>query len=118
MDVLAQARVQLGRHHVEGPYHLILGPTAYRVLMSGAAGDYPLHRRVKDLLGGDIHLARHAGGGFLLSERGGDAKLTLGQDISVGFHDRVGTSLHLFLTESFTFRVLAPEAVICFSLEG
>jgi len=48
----------------------------------------------------------------LLSIRGGDYELTVGQDLSVGYasHDR--TTVELYLTESFTFRVLEDKAAI------
>ena len=51
-------------------------------------------------------------GGVLLSVRGGDYELTVGQDLSVGYaaHDR--ETVELFLTESFTFRVLEPKAAV------
>jgi len=48
----------------------------------------------------------------LLSVRGGDYELHVGQDWSVGYlgHDR--QTVELFLTESFTFRVLEPAAAV------
>jgi uncharacterized linocin/CFP29 family protein len=48
----------------------------------------------------------------LLSTRGGDYELTVGQDLSIGYasHDR--TDVELFLTESFTFRVLEEKAAV------
>ena len=48
----------------------------------------------------------------LLSIRGGDYELTVGQDLSIGYaiHDR--TDVELYLTESFTFRVLEEKAAI------
>jgi uncharacterized linocin/CFP29 family protein len=55
------------------------------------------------------------GGAVLLSVRGGDYELTVGQDLSIGYavHDR--TDVELFLTESFTFRVLEEKAAIFLS---
>jgi uncharacterized linocin/CFP29 family protein len=51
-------------------------------------------------------------GAVLLSTRGGDYELTVGQDLSIGYasHDR--TTVELYLTESFTFRVLEDKAAI------
>ncbi len=55
------------------------------------------------------------GGAVLLSVRGGDYELTVGQDLSVGYaiHDR--TDVELFLTESFAFRVLENKAAVLLS---
>jgi uncharacterized linocin/CFP29 family protein len=48
----------------------------------------------------------------VLSLRGGDYELTVGQDLSVGYayHDK--HEVELYLTESFTFRVLEPAAAV------
>ena len=50
--------------------------------------------------------------GLLISERGGDFELTIGQDISLGFEDRSGDEVELFFIETFTFRVNGPEAAV------
>jgi uncharacterized linocin/CFP29 family protein len=57
-------------------------------------------------------------GAVLLSTRGGDYELTVGQDWSVGYaaHDR--TKVELYLTESFTFRVLESKAAILLRRSG
>ena len=44
----------------------------------------------------------------------GDFELTLGQDVSVGFEQQEGQKVRLFMTESFTFRVIEPQAVVAF----
>jgi uncharacterized linocin/CFP29 family protein len=44
--------------------------------------------------------------------RGGDFELTVGQDFSVGYLSHTPSSVRLYLQESFTFRVLAPEAAV------
>jgi uncharacterized linocin/CFP29 family protein len=49
---------------------------------------------------------------LLLSSRGGDFRLTVGQDLALGYtaHDVEGVDL--YLTESFTFRVLEAAAAV------
>jgi uncharacterized linocin/CFP29 family protein len=51
---------------------------------------------------------------MLLANRGGDLELTVGQDFSIGYHHHNSEEIFLFLTESFTFRVIAPEAIVWF----
>jgi uncharacterized linocin/CFP29 family protein len=48
----------------------------------------------------------------LVTTRGGDYELTVGQDLAIGYavHDR--DQVELYLTESFTFRVLEEKAAI------
>jgi len=42
----------------------------------------------------------------------GDFELTVGQDFSIGYLDHSRTAVSLYLQESFTCRVLSPEAAI------
>jgi len=98
---------------VGGPYALVLGPRPFHDLMEIARSGYPPYRIIRELLkGGEIHWSPALTGGVILSKRGGDFELTVGQDISIGYagHDR--HHVELYLTESFTFRVLEPTAAI------
>lgn len=99
---------------IDGPYALALGLQAYDELDADSEDGYPLRRRLEESLP-DVSLVwapALQGGAVLLSTRGGDYELTVGQDLSIGyaFHDR--TDVELFLTESFTFRVLEEKAAI------
>ncbi|MFF1798049.1 encapsulin, partial [Kitasatospora sp. NPDC058263] len=49
---------------------------------------------------------------FLLSARGGDFELVLGQDISVGYLSHTADSVDLYLQESLTFRLYTAEAAV------
>jgi uncharacterized linocin/CFP29 family protein len=51
-----------------------------------------------------------------VANRGGDLELTVGQDFAIGYHSHSANEISLFVTESFTFRVIAPEAIIGFKL--
>jgi uncharacterized linocin/CFP29 family protein len=99
---------------IDGPYALALGLQAYDELDADSEDGYPLRRRLEESLP-DVSLVwapALQGGAVLLSTRGGDYELTVGQDLSIGyaFHDR--TDAELFLTESYTFRVLEEKAAI------
>jgi uncharacterized linocin/CFP29 family protein len=99
---------------VNGPYALALGLQAYDELDADSEDGYPLRRRFAETLP-DVSLIwapALQGGAVLLSTRGGDYELTVGQDLSIGYasHDR--TDVELFLTESFTFRVLEEKAAV------
>lgn len=97
---------------VAGPYALVLGTDAYYTLMQAGEGGFPPRRIVSDLLGGEILWSPAVSGGVLLSTRGGDFQLTVGQDLSVGYATHDHEKVELFMTESFTFRVLEPAAVV------
>ena len=44
--------------------------------------------------------------------RGGDFVFESGQDLSVGYESHDAESVSLYIEESFTFRVLTPEAAV------
>lgn len=97
---------------VAGPYALVLGTDAYFALMQAGKGGYPPRRIIRDLLGGEIYWSQSLAGGVVMSVRGGDFELVLGQDHSIGYASHDKEAVNLFMTESFTFRVLEPAAVI------
>lgn len=110
---IGRAKEVLRRAGVGGPYALALGTRAFEELTAGSEDGYPLKTRVeKTLVDGPIVNAEALHGAVLLSTRGGDFQLTVGQDLSIGyfFHDRI--KVELYLTESFTFRVLEPKAAV------
>jgi len=98
---------------VEGPYHLVLGNDKWQSLHIHTGG-YPLKRQVEDVIGGQIILNPNIDEGFLVSGRGGDFQITLGQDLSIGYESHNEKEVQLYFTESFTFRTLEPAAVIVF----
>lgn len=110
-DVVTQAVLTLSDQGVSGPYALVLGSEPYRRL-SGDSTVYPPRQRIAKIIEGPILHSPVIDGAFLLSLRGGDFELTVGQDISIGYQSHDRHKVQLYLTESFTFRVLGPEAAI------
>ena len=53
-----------------------------------------------------------AEGAIVLSGRGGDYELYLGQDLSIGYLSHDAVSVELYFQESFTFVVQAAEAAV------
>jgi uncharacterized linocin/CFP29 family protein len=112
-DVVAEATQKLRSEGVNGPYAIALGPRCYTGLTrSTQAGGYPIIDHVRKLLDGPIVWAPAADGAIVLSLRGGDFELTVGQDFSIGYLHHTAASVQLYLQESFTFRVLSPEAAV------
>jgi uncharacterized linocin/CFP29 family protein len=98
---------------VGGPHALVLGPKAYDELSAGTEDGYPIRKRIeRQLIDGPLVWAPAVDGAVLLSIRGGDFELTVGQDLSIGYAYHEKHSVELYLTESFTFRVLEPAAAI------
>jgi len=51
-------------------------------------------------------------GAFVLTTRGGDFGLHIGQDASIGYLNHTDTTVHLYLQETFTFLLLTTEAAV------
>ena len=98
---------------VSGPYGLAVGPAHYTAIIETAEhGGYPLFDHVRKILGGPIVWAPGVRGGVVVSLRGGDFLFESGQDLSVGYEYHDPDDVHLYLEETFSFRVATPEAAI------
>jgi uncharacterized linocin/CFP29 family protein len=95
-----------------GPFVLALGPAAYYGLAQSHPAGYPPSRVVREILQGDILFSPALDGGVLLSKAGSYFEMVVGQDISIGYQNHNHEKVDLFLTESFTFRVLETDAAI------
>jgi uncharacterized linocin/CFP29 family protein len=110
---VARAVAILQTAGVAGPYAVALGPRCYTgVVETTEMGGYPVLEHLRLIAGGPVLWAPAVDGAVVLSQRGGDMLLTLGQDVSIGDLDHDATSVHLYLEESFTFQVLTPEAAV------
>jgi len=98
---------------VDGPYGLALGPEAHtRVLETSQHGGYPLLEHLREILGGPSLWAPAVRGAAVLSLRGGDFMFESGQDLSIGYESHEPGAVHLYMEESFSFRVATPEAAV------
>ncbi|HEY3763981.1 MAG TPA: family 1 encapsulin nanocompartment shell protein [Gaiellales bacterium] len=98
---------------IDGPYGLALGPEAYtRVLETSEHGGYPLLGHLREIVSGPLVWAPGVAGAVVVSLRGGDFLFESGQDISIGYTAHDADFVHLYLEESFTFRVVTPEAAV------
>lgn len=111
-DVVAEATHRLRSEGVQGPYAIALGPRCYTGLTRSTTRGYPIINHVRQLVDGPIVWAPAADGAVVLSMRGGDFELTVGQDFSIGYLDHTSSSVLLYIQESFTFRVLSSEAAV------
>jgi uncharacterized linocin/CFP29 family protein len=110
----AAAAVNLLRDEgIEGPYGIALGSRPYTGLVQApASGGYPALDRLRNVLSGPVVWAPSLEGAVVLSMRGGDFELHVGQDASIGFHSHTPEDVHFFLVETFTMLNLTPEAAI------
>jgi uncharacterized linocin/CFP29 family protein len=114
-DGVAQALAQLRLVGVDGPYSVVLGANEYTALVETRDHGYPVLEHVKRIIDGHIVWAPAINGAFVLSARGGDFELNVGQDVSIGYLSHTDKMARLYLQETFTFRVLTSEASVALS---
>ena len=111
-DAIAQALSQLRLVGVNGPYSVLLSADAYTALSETSDHGYPVLEHIKRLVDGEIIWAPAIAGAFVLTTRGGDFGLHIGQDISIGYLSHTDTVVRLYLQETFTFLLLTTEAAV------
>jgi len=108
-DAVAQALGALRLAGVDGPYALVLSAADYTAVTETSDHGYPVHEHLARVVD-EIVWAPAIDGAFLLSTRGGDFELHLGQDLSIGYLSHDATSIQLYFQESLTFLVQTSEA--------
>jgi uncharacterized linocin/CFP29 family protein len=111
-EAIAQALSRLRLVGVNGPYSVLLGADAYTLLAETSDHGYPVLEHVKRLVDDRIVWAPAIAGAFVLTTRGGDFDLHIGQDVSIGYSDHTDAAVRLYLQETFTFLLLTPEAAV------
>lgn len=112
-EVVAEALGKLRNLGVDGPYGIALGPRCYIGLTeTTTGGGYRVYDHVKRLLNGPLVWTPGIDGAIVISMRGGDFELTVGEDFSIGYLSHTASTVRLYLQESLTFRVLTPEAAV------
>jgi uncharacterized linocin/CFP29 family protein len=114
-DAVAQALSQLRLVGVNGPYSVLLGAGEYTSLAETRDHGYPVLEHVKRIVDGNLIWAPAIEGAFVVTTRGGDFELRLGQDISIGYLSHSDSGVQLYLQETFVFRVLTTEAAVALS---
>ncbi len=112
-DTVAQALTTLRLAGVDGPYSLVMSADLYTVVSEVTDHGYPIRTQLARLLGdGEMVWAPGIEGACLVSTRGGDYELHLGQDLSIGYLSHDADTVELYLQESFTFLPLTTEASV------
>jgi uncharacterized linocin/CFP29 family protein len=79
-------------------------------------GGHPLLDHLRQILGGEVVWAPGIEGAVVLSQRGGDFRLDVGQDFAIGYRTHDADTVELYLEESFTFHVVEPDAEIALTM--
>jgi uncharacterized linocin/CFP29 family protein len=111
-DAIVQALSQLRLVGVNGPYSVLLGAEAYTKLAESSDNGYPILQHIQRLVETEIIWAPAIEGAVVLTTRGGDFDLHVGQDFSIGYLSCSETAVKLYLQETFTFLLLTAEASV------
>ena len=103
-DAVAHALSQLRLVGVNGPYSVLLGAGEYTALAETRDHGYPVLEHMKRIVDGNIVWAPAIEGAVVMTTRGGDFELDIGQDASIGYLSHTDTSC------AFTFRRHSPSA--------
>ena len=115
---VSAALTKLRDEGIEGPFAVVLNEQLYKDLAARTNSGYPILSHVQRLVDGDIVWAAGLDGGLVLSKRGGDFELTVGQDFSIGYLEHNLERVLLYIEESFTFLVLTDQAAIPLTTGG
>jgi uncharacterized linocin/CFP29 family protein len=116
-DAVAEAAKRLEFAGFPAPYTLVLSPNSYYALIRSAGRGVAPRQLVAELIQGKLLLSTALQGGVLMATGQGNFQLSVGQDLSIGYHAHSRETVDLYLTESFTFRVLQPPAAIGFTMQ-
>jgi uncharacterized linocin/CFP29 family protein len=122
LEAVAEGITTFAGRSIEGPYAFVVGPKLWSKMSAHLQG-YPVKMQAENILGGPVVLSPYLSGAFdgeafMVSTRGGDLEIILGQDLAVGYETHTPTSVKLYYTESFTFRILEPAAIIAYGTGG
>jgi uncharacterized linocin/CFP29 family protein len=70
------------------------------------------------MINGDIIWAPAISGAVVLTTRGGDFCLQLGQEASIGYLSHTATQVELYLQETLTFLLFTAEAAVSLPASG
>ncbi len=122
LEAIAEGLTVFAGRSVEGPFSLVVGPKLWSRMSAHFQG-YPVKMQAENILGGQVLLSPYlsddfANEAYMISQRGGDFEIILGNDLAIGYERHDMTSVQLYFTESFTFRILDAAGVIHFSAQA
>ena len=114
-DAIAACADPAAPRRRQRPLSVLLGADAYTAVNEGLDYGYPVLQHLQRLVETEIVWAPAIAGAFVLTTRGGDFELHLGQDFSIGYLSHTEEAVRLYLQETFTFLFLTSEAAVALS---
>jgi uncharacterized linocin/CFP29 family protein len=103
---------------IDGPYAVALSEQCFTALAETTKAGSPILEHVRRIIDGPIVWTPGMTGAAVVSLRGGDFELVVGQDFSIGYIAHDCDLVQLFISESFSFRLVAPQAAVTLAHPG
>lgn len=110
---IGEAKFALYQSYAQGPFDLVVSPEAYQkinIIYEGAS----LYKLIEQVIGGKIIRSEVVKGALLVPHFDDDLEFTVGQDYAVGYEGDADENVRLFITESFTLRILDEDKIVKF----
>lgn len=111
LSTIGEAKYTLYNSYVQPPFVMVVSPEVYDLFNQLYDGTL-LSKVIEKLIGGSIFRSKSVKGAILVPLDNEDLEFTVGQDFSIGYESEDNETVTLFITESFTFRIL-DEQIIC-----
>ena len=95
------------------PYVLVVSNEKWYYLNTVVI-EYSLPEKLEKILGQKIIVSKSIDGAILLPYDDENIELIIGEDFALGYQNHNESAVELFVTESFTFRVLDPALIVLF----
>ena len=95
------------------PYVLVVSNEKWYYLNT-VVKEYSLPEKLEKILGQKIVVSKSIDGAILLPFDDENIELIIGEDFALGYQNHNESVVELFVTESFTFRVLDPALIVLF----
>lgn len=111
-EAVAAAVNELRLAGVNGPYALLLGAEPYTSITGSSDDGYPVLTHIQKLVDKEVIWSPAIKGGVVVTTRGGDFDLTIGQDLSIGYLGHSADEVELYILETLTYRTQTAEASV------
>jgi uncharacterized linocin/CFP29 family protein len=110
---IAKGVMTLEKSVVGKPYTLVVSESHWCKLNS-IGKEISLISRIEDMIGGKVIVSRSIDGAILLPLDDDNIELTIGEDFSIGYQEHTESEVKLFITETFTFRILDNSLIVLY----
>ena len=113
MKAIFDGVLKLDAAFAKKPYVLVVSNEKWYYLNT-VVKEYSLPEKLEKILGHKIIVSKSIDGAILLPFDDENIELIIGEDYALGYQNHNETAVELFITESFTFRVLDPALIVLF----